>query len=183
MEWIYKISILTYVISMILELKFLAVPSEESHVALLKSKMDSWTLLKMVLGILGTIAFLGIMLFPFLQSSFEFNPYLLAFGLLLILIGRILTLKGSLDIRKHFAQNEGVLLNEGIFKYTRNPILLGLNISLLGFLTALGIYLLVPVAFLFYVGMHIKVLDEEKFLSQKFGFPYAEYKNNTKRYL
>ncbi len=168
---------------MLLELKFLAVPSEESHSSLLKSKLDFRTLLKFVLGSLGTLAFLVIVIFPFLQFSVLFNPYMLYVGIFLILLGRILTFKGSLDINKHLKRGEEMLLNKGIFNYTRNPILLGLHISLLGFLIAIGKYELVFLSMLFYVGMHIKVLDEEKFLFQKFGLSYKNYKESTKRYI
>ena len=168
---------------MFLELKFLAVPSEESHTSLLKSKLDIRTVFKFIFGALGTISFLIIVIFPFLKISLLFNPYLLFGGICLVAAGRILTFKGSLDINKHFEQSKGVLLNKGIFSYTRNPILLGLHISLLGFLMAIGNYQLGLLSLLFYVGMHVKVIDEEKFLIQKFGLPYKKYKESTKRYL
>lgn len=183
MELVYKILILLYAVSMVLELIFLAVPSEESHTSLLKSKMGIRTFIKFILGAIGLVVFLGVMVFPFINASHKFNSSFIFIGLCFIIIGRILTLKGSIDIRNHFSNNALNLLDKGIFKYSRNPILLGLNISLLGFLVAIGKWQFFLLSLIFYIGMHIKVLDEEKFLAAKFGNSYNQYKNTTNRYL
>jgi len=180
---IYKISILLYFISLGIELRYLAVPSEESHTSLMKSGLSSWNLIKFVLGLLGIFSFFMISVSPFVLSNIEFQLASFIIGLSLLTLGRVITFIGSLDINKHLKKNSLTILNQGIFKYTRNPILLGLNISLLGLLISLGNIMLILLSLFFFIGMHIKVLDEEKFLSQKFGVPYREYKKTTKRYI
>lgn len=182
MDLFYKISIVGYIVSLAIELKYLAVPSEESQQALLKSGLDSWKLFKFVLGGLGILAFIFIMIYPFIFSNIIFNLTPFIIGMILIWLGRFLTFYGSLDIRNHFRKDKTSLMTKGTFRYSRNPILLGLNLTLLGFTIAIASLWLFVLSLLFYVGMHIKVLDEEVFLSQRYGQNYISYKKLTGRY-
>jgi len=104
---------------------------------------------------------------------------------LLILIGRTISLASVWKIRQENEQkgNAFKLHTEGFFGRFRNPGLLGLYISFLGFWLALpqpffAFCLLVYVRY-----MHEKVLMEEDFLRNKFGVAYDKYRATTNRYL
>lgn len=76
------------------------------------------------------------------------------------------------------------LVREGVFRYTRNPMYLGLALLLV----AWGLYLasapalgLVPV-FLVYMTV-FQILPEERALRERFGGKYADYLASTRRWL
>ena len=76
------------------------------------------------------------------------------------------------------------LLTHGIYRYTRNPIYLGMLIILLGAAIALGSltpFLLLPVFFFIIQEGYIKY--EEPFLEEIFGDRYREYKFRVRRWL
>jgi protein-S-isoprenylcysteine O-methyltransferase Ste14 len=74
------------------------------------------------------------------------------------------------------------LITHGIFRFSRNPIFLGLNgIVISGFLIHPNLF------FLFYsiltvIFTHIQILIEEKHLKKIYGEKYEEYMKKTKRY-
>ena len=76
------------------------------------------------------------------------------------------------------------LLTHGIYRYSRNPIYLGMLIILLGAAIAfssLGPFLVLPVFFFIIREGYIKY--EEPFLEQIFGDRYREYKSSVRRWL
>lgn len=76
------------------------------------------------------------------------------------------------------------VVTNGVFRYTRNPMYLGMTIALAGLailLGTLGAVLLVPV---FPVIMHYRfILPEEQFMQQSLGQRYLEYKARVRRWL
>jgi protein-S-isoprenylcysteine O-methyltransferase Ste14 len=76
------------------------------------------------------------------------------------------------------------LIFQGPYRFTRNPIYLGMTCIQIGLGAAVGILwisLLAPVALL---GVHfIAVRPEEKYLTEKFGASYGEYLARVRRYL
>ena len=76
------------------------------------------------------------------------------------------------------------LITEGIYRFTRNPIYVGMIISLLGIALFLGSsspLLVIPV---FSWIIHTRfVLREEKWMEEWFGEDYLEYKRKTRRWL
>ncbi len=81
-------------------------------------------------------------------------------------------------------QNTSRLVVEGLYKYTRNPMYVGLLIILFGYAIWLGSFspfLLLPLFYLVITEMQIK--PEERILEQKFGQSYLDYKNRVRRWL
>jgi protein-S-isoprenylcysteine O-methyltransferase Ste14 len=76
------------------------------------------------------------------------------------------------------------LILQGPYRYTRNPMYVGMTLLTLGVGLAAGhagVMLLAPVALL---AVHfIAVLPEERYLAAKFGEPYLEFKSRVRRYL
>lgn len=75
------------------------------------------------------------------------------------------------------------LIQTGLFKYTRNPIYLGMVIVVTGaafFLGSLSSFLVIP---LFFYMMHRRfVVREEEYLEEVFGEHYREYKDRVRRW-
>ena len=79
--------------------------------------------------------------------------------------------------------NKTELITKGLFSYSRNPIFLGMIISVA------GIFFILPNALTFflmlatYIVIQIQIRLEEKFLEKQHGQEYLSYKQTTKRLL
>jgi protein-S-isoprenylcysteine O-methyltransferase Ste14 len=82
------------------------------------------------------------------------------------------------------AQPATAIVTTGPFGFSRNPLYLSLTIVYLGltlaFNTLWGLALLVPLLILMHTGV---VLREERYLDQKFGQIYRQYRARVRRYL
>jgi len=110
-------------------------------------------------------------------------------GLLPGLAGLALLLAGSTRFRRlstniRTFDEPGVLVTDGLFRVTRNPMYLGFVLVLLGAGLAMGALtpLFVPVAFLI-VANAWYIPFEERALQTKFGEAYALYRRRTRRWL
>jgi protein-S-isoprenylcysteine O-methyltransferase Ste14 len=76
-----------------------------------------------------------------------------------------------------------VLVVEGAYRYSRNPMYLGMILTLAGFATVLGT--LAPLLALpsFVLLIATFVAREEQLLEQQFGPAYLEYKRGVRRWL
>jgi len=76
------------------------------------------------------------------------------------------------------------LITEGFYKYTRNPMYLGMNFFLLGLLVILNnpinfIFLII----FFFIVRNFFVIKEELQMKQTFGEEYLLYKDKVRRWL
>lgn len=110
-------------------------------------------------------------------------------GIIIIIIGFYLSF-----ISGKFFQKAGTdprpgrkatsIVIKGPFRYTRNPMYLGLITMLIGTSTLLGTFspiVVIPIIFLIFHKQF--VLREEKWMAEWFGEPYLEYKKKTRRWL
>lgn len=105
--------------------------------------------------------------------------------IVLVLLGRCITVASVLAIRKDNAQtgNSFFLHTAGPFCWSRNPGLVGMYVF------ALGMWLSMPsasmlIGIIVYVAhMHFRVRMEEDFLVNKFGAEYLSYLAKSPRYL
>ena len=76
------------------------------------------------------------------------------------------------------------LVTSGIYKYTRNPMYLGLlMIVISSSIFYLNIYsILTPLFFYLWIN-RFQIKREEIFLTEKFGKEYLSYKNTTRRWI
>lgn len=101
-------------------------------------------------------------------------------GLLLVTISSI-TLGRSLRIG--LPAEDTVLHSGGIYRFTRNPMYLGLHmVTLAAMLITQKWWVALPGIFSIYV-YHLIILGEEKFLEGRFGEEYIIYRQKTRRYL
>jgi protein-S-isoprenylcysteine O-methyltransferase Ste14 len=77
-----------------------------------------------------------------------------------------------------------VVVTSGPFRFSRNPLYVALTLFYLGLTLALdawwGIVVLVPLIIIMHYGV---VLREERYLEQKFGEAYRQYRSSVRRYL
>jgi protein-S-isoprenylcysteine O-methyltransferase Ste14 len=76
------------------------------------------------------------------------------------------------------------LVTTGLYRYTRNPMYLGLLLILLGWAIYLGVlspFLLLP-AFVWLI-TYMQILPEEAILQSKFGQVYTDYQQRVARWL
>ena len=81
-------------------------------------------------------------------------------------------------------QRTTVLVTTGIFRWSRNPMYLGLAVALLGWAAFLSAAwpLLGPVLFVLYVN-RFQIGPEERALAELFGAQYANYTRRVRRWL
>jgi protein-S-isoprenylcysteine O-methyltransferase Ste14 len=111
------------------------------------------------------------------------------FGIVLIILGFILTVRSFILFRRlgtqsHPGVKATVFVNKGPYRYTRNPMYLGLVIMLLALAILLGsISPLLVIPIMIWI-LHVKfILREEKWMESWFGESYLEYKKKTRRWL
>jgi len=76
------------------------------------------------------------------------------------------------------------LVTSGVYRFTRNPMYLGLSLALLAwaiFLCSAWAFL-GPIAFILYIG-RFQIVPEERALSTLFGPAFADYRSNVRRWL
>jgi protein-S-isoprenylcysteine O-methyltransferase Ste14 len=76
------------------------------------------------------------------------------------------------------------LVTTGIYRYTRNPMYLGLTLLLAGaWLLLAALWALIPVLLFVVVTDRWYIRGEEKMLAKKFGPRFEEYKAKTRRWV
>ncbi|MDN5217336.1 isoprenylcysteine carboxylmethyltransferase family protein [Fulvivirgaceae bacterium BMA12] len=134
--------------------------------------------------------FIGLMflIFVFAEKKVIHFPYNLS-GLLFLITGSYM----ALSTKKMFKRTNTPipptampekLHTKGIFKYTRNPMYLGIVMALLGvaLLTGMLINMLFPVLYLVILD-RFYIVQEEKNLADVFGLEYFKYKSSVRRWL
>lgn len=122
----------------------------------------------------------------FLFFQFESSWWTLALSITILILGWLICMWAALV----FLRNRGTpvpfnpppkLITTGLYRYCRNPMLLGLFIILLGLGLLLGslslIFIFTPVFILINV-LYLKAI-EEKEMEKKFGKQYLEYKKRV----
>lgn len=87
------------------------------------------------------------------------------------------------NTRLGLPKEETELQNKGIYRISRNPMYVGFNLftisamlyTLNPYITMLGIYSI----FIY----HLIILGEERFLQERFGNAFSEYRKKTRRYI
>jgi protein-S-isoprenylcysteine O-methyltransferase Ste14 len=111
------------------------------------------------------------------------------FGIIIIVLGFSLSLGSGIFFRKlgtnpRPGSRANLIVTKGPFKYTRNPMYLGLITMLIGISILLGTLsplIVIPIMFRI---LHTQfVLREEKLMEEWFGQSYVEYKSKTPRWL
>lgn len=120
--------------------------------------------------------------------SYMVNNIFLTCGLLLIHLSLLWIAVAQYQMSNSWRigideNNKTELITKGLFSYSRNPIFLGMTVSVA------GIFFILPNALTFflmlatYIVIQIQIRLEEEFLERQHGEKYLIYKNTTKRLL
>jgi protein-S-isoprenylcysteine O-methyltransferase Ste14 len=112
-------------------------------------------------------------------------------ALALVVIGQSISISGMVSFRRAKTTINPIkpsaassLVTSGVYRYTRNPMYLGLSVTLMAwgvFLSNLLALLAVPL-FVLYIN-RFQINPEERVLSSLFGAEYAAYKEKVRRWL
>ncbi len=108
----------------------------------------------------------------------------LAIGLALALAGVLAFRHVRTTVNPHKLETASALVVSGVYRYTRNPMYLGL----LSVLLAWTVYLSAPLALLgpaFFILLitRLQIIPEERVLSKKFGRQFTDYQRQVRRWL
>ncbi|MDR2434909.1 MAG: isoprenylcysteine carboxylmethyltransferase family protein [Treponema sp.] len=126
---------------------------------------------------------------PAIISNYLINIIWIKYiGIIFCYIGLIIFLFALISFGKAWRigideNNTNELITTGMFKYSRNPIFLFMDLYFLGIMLIYPNIIFILLATGTIIGIHLQILREEKFLSSKFGEKYIEYKNRTGRYI
>ena len=120
--------------------------------------------------------------------SFDYQALL---SVLLVIVG----LSCALPSFRLFARNKttispftpsetSVLITEGMYRYSRNPMYLGLLLLIIAATIWFGTWFGIIISLFFIVLLNIlQIIPEEEALLQIFGEEYLEYKNKVRRWI
>ena len=192
MKYYEVVTVLAY-LSLLLELTVFHVPSKVSVVSEtidvsvppLKTALDKVVRLALVAVSIATF------LYPLaelvLGLDLHTEPSMLAglLGAVLMVAGRVMTTVAVFTIRARNSQegDDFFLHTKGVYRYSRNPIQVGLYLLLLGMLAVYWNPIFAAGVMIYAVYMHVILLREERFLQGQFQEAYAAYTETTRRYL
>lgn len=125
-----------------------------------------------------------------LNSHFTF-PYVEWWSAGLVLLGICIAIAGVLQFRMagttvdpRVPDQSSNLVVSGIYRYSRNPMYLGFLLALCGWCVFLGSMvsvLFLPV-FILYMNC-FQIVPEERFMQEKFGASYRQYRSQVRRWI
>jgi protein-S-isoprenylcysteine O-methyltransferase Ste14 len=109
-------------------------------------------------------------------------------GILFCYIGLIIFLIALISFGKSWRigideEKSNELITTGIFKYSRNPIFLFMDLYFMGIMLIYPNIVFIVITICVIIGIHLQIIREEKFLLNKFGGEYIKYKEQTRRYI
>ena len=114
----------------------------------------------------------------------EISFFILSLGIFVFINPVLKFIKSKTTINPIQFEETNRLVTSGIFKYSRNPMYLGMLMIIISTsIFYLNIYsILTPFLFVFWINK-FQIKREEIFLTEKFGKEYLSYKNKTRRWL
>ena len=118
------------------------------------------------------------------RISYPYNDYISYLALLLALILIVFSLINlGRSTRLGLPTESTVFKTNGLYKISRNPMYVGFNLlTISSMIYTLNIWNVILGIYSIAV-YHLIILSEERFLENRFGKEYSEYKLKVKRYL
>jgi protein-S-isoprenylcysteine O-methyltransferase Ste14 len=119
-----------------------------------------------------------------IENKIIFGSFIIISGLIIILSAIISFKKYQTTITPLNPSNATKLITDGIYKFSRNPMYLGLSLMLLGIsiiLNLTGGFFLIPL-FILYLNI-FQIIPEENAMVDLFKNEFLEYKKNVRRWI
>ena len=119
-----------------------------------------------------------------IKNKIIFGSSMIISGLIIILFAIILFKKYQTTITPLNPFNATKLMTDGIYKFSRNPMYLGLLLMLVGISTILnpiGGFFLIPL-FVLYLNL-FQIIPEENAMADLFKDEFLDYKKNVRRWI
>jgi len=118
------------------------------------------------------------------KISFAYNDYI---SIVILIIGLIFFILGLINLgsstRLGLPSESIVLKTSGLYKISRNPMYLGFNLLTISSMIYTLNLLIIVLGFYSIIIYHLIILGEERFLENRFGLEYTNYKKKVRRYL
>jgi len=133
----------------------------------------------LIAWLLGGFVVLPMVVSPLFKSI---GLALAGIGFLLGLLSLYAFTKARTTVNPHGSVR--AIVSSGVYRFTRNPIYLGMTFMLIGFPLAFGNVWGIPLAPVFILLMNKLVIEhEEAYLEKKFEEAYTGYKSRVRRWL
>lgn len=140
-----------------------------------------WIIFAVAIGVVGVTV-------PIAPLEFAAQPWLASVFLLLgaavVFLGVLAVKMAKTTVNPMQPDKASALVVTGIYRFTRNPIYLGMTLLLLGialwFASSLGV--LFALLFVGYLN-RFQIIPEERFLQASFGDTYSDYRQRVRRWL
>jgi protein-S-isoprenylcysteine O-methyltransferase Ste14 len=148
--------------------------------------------LKIPPGIQGLLAIILIWLFdryaPIYHITFNYlnivGCFFIGIGVFVAALGVFAFIKLNTTLDPRYPDKARELVIVGIYKYSRNPMYLGILFVLIGFTVYFGALSNVILIFLFVAFINkYQIVPEESALLKKFGKSYSHYSNSVRRWI
>ena len=119
-----------------------------------------------------------------IRNEIIFGSFMIIIGLIIILSAIILFKKYQTTITPLNPSNATKLITDGIYKFSRNPMYLGLLLVLLGIsimINLTGGFFLIPL-FILYLNL-FQIVPEESAMVDLFKEEFLDYKKNVRRWI
>ena len=162
----------------------------------LTSSNDTKGFIATIFKIIAILAFFSVSLYVFGGKWYQYlmpiwyleTPIFQSIGWVLMHLSLIWIFMAQLQMKNSWRigideKNKTELITNGLFRYSRNPIFLGVILS------NLGLFLVIPnlgtllVFALSYFSIQIQIRLEEEFLQRQFGSDYLDYCKSVRRWL
>jgi protein-S-isoprenylcysteine O-methyltransferase Ste14 len=109
---------------------------------------------------------------------------LLVSGIAIMLMGVLAFRNASTTVDPRFPENASHIVSSGIYRFTRNPMYLGMLVVLIAWMALLSNVgtVVVPPLFALYI-TRWQIVPEERALAEKFGAEYEAYCGSVRRWL
>ena len=109
---------------------------------------------------------------------------LLISGIAIVLMGVLAFRKASTTVDPRFPENATHIVSSGIYRFTRNPMYLGMLVVLIAWMALLSNVstVVMPPLFALYI-TRWQIVPEERALAEKFGAEYEAYCRSVRRWL
>ncbi|MCB1625922.1 MAG: isoprenylcysteine carboxylmethyltransferase family protein [Pseudomonadales bacterium] len=105
-------------------------------------------------------------------------------GVALVLSGLVAFRRARTTVNPHTPEKSTSIVRSGPYRFTRNPMYLGLAMVLLGLCVyfANSLAVIAVAVFVAYI-TRFQIMPEERLLLETFGESYAEYKRSVRRWI